>query len=67
MTRAEIDRAYIAVLENGGRVLVYAGEGADDDCFAGDLLDPPEKMARLGAHVSCLWDCSKVVSLDLPA
>ncbi len=64
MTRDEIDRAGIAVMKSGARIIVYAGEGADDDSFAGELIDPPEKMARLGLHVSCMWDCSKVVALE---
>ncbi|MEG3086206.1 hypothetical protein [Sphingomonas sp. PB4P5] len=67
MTKLDIDAARIAVLDSGERVLIYAGEGADDDCFAGELLDPPERMARLGMHVSCLWDHSKVVSLEQSA
>lgn len=64
MTRAEIDQAGIAVMESGARIIIYEGEGADDDCFAGELIDPPEKMARMGLHVSCMWDCAKVVSLE---
>ena len=64
MTALDIDAGGIAVMDSGERIFIYPGEGADDDCFAGEMLNPPEKMARLGVHVSCCWDRSKVIRID---
>ena len=67
MTREEIDAAEIAVMQGGARIWVYSGEGADDDCFAGELINPTEREMLGNGHVSCLWNCSQVVGLEYPA
>lgn len=66
MTKDEVERAHIVVMESGACIRVYAGEGACDDTFAGEMLDAPEHMTRLGAEVSCYWSCSKAVSVSAP-
>ena len=63
-SRAQIDEAEIAIVDNGRRILVYPCEGANDDCFAGELLNPTEREMRGQGHISCLWDCSNVVALE---
>lgn len=54
----------IAVMKSGRRISIYQGEGADDDCFAGEALDPTEKELRMNTHVSCMWDRAKVDRLE---
>lgn len=63
-TRVEIDRAEIVTTDSGLRIWVYSGEGADADSFAGEIINPTERQMRGNGHVSCLWDCSKVISLE---
>lgn len=64
MTKEEIERAAVVVMESGTRIRVYPGEGFDDDCFAGEIVSPTEREMRGQGHVSCLWDCSKVADAD---
>lgn len=61
---SDIDRAKIAVMVSGARIKIYPGEGADADCFAGELLNPTEREMRGNGHISCMWDRSKVVILE---
>ena len=62
----DIDCAEIAVMVSGIRILIYPGEGADRDCFAGEKLNPTERELRMNTHVSCMWDRSQVVALEPP-
>lgn len=63
-TRAQIDAAEIAIVDRDRRILIYPGEGANDDCYAGELLNPTDREMRGQGHISCLWACSKVVALE---
>lgn len=63
-TRAQIDAADIAVVDRGRRIWIYPGEGHGEDCFAGELINPTRREMRGQGHISCLWDCSKVVALE---
>jgi hypothetical protein len=60
----DIDSAKIAVMQSGKRILIFPGEGADEDCFAGIILDPTTEDMRHHGHVSCMWDRTKVASLQ---
>lgn len=64
---SEIDRAEFAFLADGRRIRVYPGEGADEQCFAGELLNPTKLEMRGQGHISCMWDRSKVTSLEFSA
>lgn len=51
----------IAVMQSGVCISIIPGEGLDEDCFAGELLHPSARDARLNLHLSSMWDRSRVV------
>lgn len=66
MMPLDIDSARIAVMRSGARIAVIPHEGANADCFAGELIDPTEREMLGGGHVSCMWDRSQVVAIEGP-
>lgn len=54
----------IAVMKSGRRISIYQGEGLDEDCFAGEALNPTDRELRMNTHISCMWDRSKVDRLE---
>lgn len=54
----------IAVMKSGVRISIIQGEGADEECFAGELLNPTEREHRLNLHISCLWDHSRIERIE---
>lgn len=64
MISFDFDQPGIAVFDSGARVFIYPGEHEIGGCFAGVLLNPTERELQMNAHVSCLWDRSKVARID---
>ena len=53
-----------AVTDGGARIRIWPNESSDPRCFTGELLNPTEREMRGQAHISTLWDRSKVVRIE---